>query len=64
MVAQRSKRPNVDFGRMRAKNTIWSHNGQKGVKNPGGKLSEPLASRSEVSPGQNFENLTNDRTSK
>ncbi len=31
---------------------------QKGVKNPGGKLSGPLAQRSEVLPSQNFENLT------
>ncbi len=37
---------------------------QKGVKNPGGKLSGPLAWRSEVSHGRNFENLTHGRTSK
>ncbi len=29
LVAQRSKKPNIDFGRTPVKSTIWSHNGQK-----------------------------------
>ncbi len=33
-------------------------------KNPEGKLSGPLAQRSESSPCQNFKNLTHGRTSK